>query len=171
MFQQMKLNLDSKESQYMKRLIQGGSWPSFSKATAKWIEMVGPNKPWDHKSEKDGIPKLPTKLALKGTNYFFRFPDDFNYEYFYDIWSNIHYGYVGSAIGFTSQYLHTGASVVDIFSLGGVDLPDVEAVQIGIDLWNKKGQFLTENDLRDIVLKRREKLQRQPISAKGTLIP
>jgi len=38
------------------------------------------------------------------------------HEYFYDIWSNIHYGYVGTACGFTESELLDGAGLEQIGS-------------------------------------------------------
>lgn len=56
-------------------------------AMAIWTERVGQNRPWDHK------PIIHAKFGG------YRHKQG-KYDYFYDIWSNIHYGYVGRAGGF-----------------------------------------------------------------------
>ncbi|MGV8920088.1 MAG: polymorphic toxin type 44 domain-containing protein [Pseudomonas sp.] len=72
-------------------------------AMALWAERVGQNRPWDHK------PKIRTTIG--GVWHKFG-----KYEYFYDIWSNIHYGYVGVACGFSESLLLDGAGVEQIAS-------------------------------------------------------
>lgn len=44
------------------------------------------------------------------------------YEYFYDIWSNIHYGYVGRYIGFSEDSLLDGAGLAQY----GSDLAELK---------------------------------------------
>ncbi|RMR13316.1 polymorphic toxin type 44 domain-containing protein [Pseudomonas syringae group genomosp. 3] len=75
-----------------------------AKAFAIWAERVGQNRPWDHK------PILAAKYD--GVVYH----KQGNYEYFYDIWSNIHYGYVGRAGGLSESVLADGAGVEQIAS-------------------------------------------------------
>ncbi|MEB0224634.1 polymorphic toxin type 44 domain-containing protein [Pseudomonas sp. 10S4] len=72
-------------------------------AMAIWTERVGQKRDWDHK------PKI-----------YARFGDYYQkqgkYDYFYDIWSNIHYGYVGRAGGLSESVLADGAGVEQIAS-------------------------------------------------------
>ncbi|MBX8516120.1 PAAR domain-containing protein [Pseudomonas cichorii] len=72
-------------------------------AMALWTERVGQNRPWDHK------PKIHTKFGG------YRHKQG-KYDYFYDIWSNIHYGYVGMAGGLTEGLLLDGAGLEQIVS-------------------------------------------------------
>jgi hypothetical protein len=74
------------------------------KAFAIWTERVGQDRPWDHK------PKL---IKLFGANPWHK---QGAYDYFYDIWSNIHYGYVGVAGGLSDSVLLDGAGVEQIGS-------------------------------------------------------
>lgn len=69
-----------------------------------WKDMVGYRRPWDHK------PILARRLAEMGApnTTWHRYGHE---DYFYDIWSNIHYGYVGVACGFSLDELLGGASV------------------------------------------------------------
>lgn len=74
-----------------------------AEAFVLWAERVGQNRPWDHK------PKL--RKIFPGVRH-----KQGNYDYFYDIWSNIHYGYVGSIGGLSESVLLDGAGVEQIAS-------------------------------------------------------
>lgn len=66
-----------------------------AEALVLWTERVGQNRPWDHKPIiRETIGGIRHKQG--------------DYEYFYDIWSNIHYGYVGMAAGFSETLLLDG---------------------------------------------------------------
>jgi hypothetical protein len=73
-------------------------------AFALWTERVGQDRPWDHK------PKIRDRF---GGN--FRHKQG-GYDFYYDIWSNIHYGYVGLAGGFSESALLDGAGGEQIAS-------------------------------------------------------
>lgn len=126
----------------------GGGDPGTDIATALtlWWMEVHSGGPWDHK------PKLAQMLDLGEANdYYFPIRGDDQHEYFYDIWSNIHYGYVGSAAGFTSGTLQGGAALGDWFT-GVNDKGDEISVQIGIDLWNQYSTNLTAAQLQQAIL-------------------
>ncbi|POA75815.1 polymorphic toxin type 44 domain-containing protein [Pseudomonas sp. GW531-T4] len=74
-----------------------------AKAFAIWTERVGQDRPWDHK------PKI--RAAFGGL-----WHKQGKYDYFYDIWSNIHYGYVGRVAGFSESVLADGAGAEQIVS-------------------------------------------------------
>lgn len=117
-----------------------------------WAERVAPNRPWDHK------PIIRHKLQGTG-NFNHGWQKYGQDDYFYDIWSNIHYGYVGIAIGFSASELIGGAGLAQAFSDGAGDLshlrwptmqnhpqngswpssaddvPDHISIQLGIDLY------------------------------------
>lgn len=73
-------------------------------AMAIWTKQVGQNMEWDHK------PKL--RAMYNGA---VRHKQG-KYDYFYDIWSNIHYGYVGIAGGLSESVLLDGAGAEQIVS-------------------------------------------------------
>jgi hypothetical protein len=75
-----------------------------AEAFALWTERVGQNRPWDHK------PKIKAEFGGDVRH------KQGGYDYFYDIWSNIHYGYVGMAAGFSEQMLLDGAGAEQIIS-------------------------------------------------------
>lgn len=74
-----------------------------AKALAIWTERVGQNRPWDH--------KLIIRKTIGGT-----WHKQGKYDYFYDIWSNVHYGYVGMAGGISESVLLDGAGAEQIMS-------------------------------------------------------
>ncbi|MBC7251751.1 MAG: hypothetical protein H5T62_15925 [Anaerolineae bacterium] len=123
-------------------------------AEVVWGAMVAPGMPWDHK------PKLEGKLGLAqgDGDYFFPIEGDPEHEYYYDIWSNIHFGYVGAAAGFDAETLQAGAAVPGI--AGANDAYDMLSIQIGIDLWNKYGLKLTPEQLHDAILAHRDEYLR-----------
>ena len=113
-----------------------------SLAYARWGMQVRQNGPWDHKPHigKFFPARHPYHHLYHGRTYY------------YDIWSNIHYGYVGRACGFTRGELLDGAGLEQIASnlLRGAsptaepgvvglrrfdDASDRHAIQIGTDLY------------------------------------
>ena len=74
-----------------------------AKALAVWTERVAQGRPWDHKPI---IRKTIGGIWHKQGKY----------DYFYDIWSNVHYGYVGMAGGLSETVLLDGAGIEQIGS-------------------------------------------------------
>lgn len=130
-----------------------------------WTERVGQKRPWDHKT---------ILLKMFGSYPWYKQGE---YEYFYDIWSNIHYGYVGIASGFSESALLDGAGVEQIGSdtwrfitdpgrfdgpqkTAGVDgmrawddAPDRISIAIGVNLFKEYPQGgLTAKIIMDKVL-------------------
>lgn len=111
-----------------------------------WVQKVAPERDWDHKTS--------IKRKLKKT-----FNDGWQkyglYDYFYDIWSNIHYGYVGIGTGFSESELINGAALAQIaddayhfkkiqnhsqnraWLARGDDAQDQISIKLGIDLYSK----------------------------------
>ena len=62
---------------------------------------------------------------------------------FYDVWANIHYGYVGRAIGMSEWELFWGQRAAAVV-LGGVnDAADDLSVKLGMWLWRDFGGHIT----------------------------
>ncbi|WP_243244451.1 polymorphic toxin type 44 domain-containing protein [Pseudomonas maioricensis] len=119
-----------------------------ARAFALWTERVGQNRPWDHK------PMIKSKFDGA-------WQKQGDHDYFHDIWSNIHYGYIGIASGFSESVLFDGAGAEQIVSdtirriqdkekypgpskTPGVeglrawdDAPDRESIQIGVNLYRR----------------------------------
>ena len=72
-------------------------------AMALWAERVGQDRPWDHKKS--------IRQQFSGV-----WHKQGEVDYFYDIWSNIHYGYVGRAGGLSESALLDGAGLEQIAS-------------------------------------------------------
>lgn len=72
-------------------------------AMALWTERVGQNRPWDH--------KVTIGQQFGGT-----WQKQGQLDYFYDIWSNIHYGYIGRVGGLSETVLLDGAGLEQIAS-------------------------------------------------------
>lgn len=142
------------------------SGSSYSIALWRWAGLVGYDGRWDHKGFiKSRYGKWSHDQVTK-------------YEFFLDIWSNIHYGYIGLSIGFSEGVLKSGAgaaqlkndgyepaetfgaqcksSAFEMACLPALDHPhDQAAIQIGCDLWKTRGVNLTDRDVLDIVRSRR----------------
>lgn len=109
-----------------------------------WAERVAPGRPWDHKR------LLRTKFPGQPHPHWHKYGD---FDYFYDIWSNIHYGYGGVALGFGADELINGAGLaqaMDDFVNGrplknhpqngtwpasSDDVPDQISIRLGTDLY------------------------------------
>lgn len=119
---------------------------AFGGAVLKWIEMVDTNKPWDHKLK---IKKQfhycavhrPLKSGTPSESYYHKY----NYhDYYLDVWSNIHYGFVGRYCGFSEDTLLTGSDIQQLITnikhfnfKGGDDPADKITMQLGMDLYSK----------------------------------
>ena len=79
------------------------AWAKKLEAMAIWTKQVGQNMEWDHK------PKL--RELFPGVRH-----KQGRYLYYYDIWSNIHYGYVGIIGGLSESLLLDGAGAEQIAS-------------------------------------------------------
>lgn len=72
--------------------------------------------------------------------------------YIYEIWSNIHYGYVGHAIGFAKDELLWGASQAQQLEHGQEDDDhDVAAIKAGFKMYETKNKAVGFADLVDVV--------------------
>ncbi|MEG3844627.1 polymorphic toxin type 44 domain-containing protein [Microcoleus sp. herbarium14] len=156
MYEEMKNNASS---DYVKNIKRRNDEVSNISDTAipygLWLAKVDKNQEWDHK------PKLESLLDLKRTNYGYLVWGNSDREFYYDIWSNIHYGYVGKAAGFSDGALQFFASLNDLWETKSLNGPDSKAVQLGIELWNETGgnpNNLTPEKLRQKVISKASEL-------------
>lgn len=105
---------------------------------------------WDHK------PRLEAELGLNGDpddpaddDYYYAIRGNTTDELYYDVWSNIHYGYVGMSAGFSADLIRLGHQLE---SAGSFDEADVLSVEIGIELWQTYGTNLTAEHLHQPIL-------------------
>lgn len=100
-------------------------------ALMAWGLKVRQNGDWDHKPRiarrfNDRNPGGLQHWHLHGCTL-----------YFYDVWSNLHYGYVGRAAGFTESVLLDGAGVEQIGSdLVRLKIPERSPVIAGMRAWD-----------------------------------
>jgi len=142
------------------------------KAYTKWEGLVAAGRPWDHKKAIQ---------RLQGDKHW-SCDKDKHFLFFYDLWSNIHYGFIGKAAGFTEWELTAGAGVAQlkdnnrscgawtsqylqnrISELGDADFlaafddaSDNEAIKIGFRLYDRYGgtpSFLTAQAILDEIYK------------------
>ncbi len=139
--------------------------PNTITAMTLWTEKVFKNRPWDHKKYIHRIPKLQavavhrklwtlteireqrikisngteTKAPTNSESYWHKYK---THDYYYDIWSNIHYGYVGLAAGFDEKLLLGGAALaqfIDNFTTEGDAPDDINSIKLGFKLYKKYG--------------------------------
>jgi hypothetical protein len=130
-------------------------------ALLTWAWLVRQDGPWDHKPyiRSTFHPRHPVEQVWHIHH---------GYLYFYDIWSNIHYGYVGAAAGFTTSELLDGAgleqigsdllrsrlprSSVGVEGLRRFDDPsDRTAIAIGIKLFQTSPRGVTREEVLQAV--------------------
>lgn len=130
-------------------------------ALAQWAFMVRTDGDWDHKWKIEADKNLNSCTQNQENNYvgytIFRISDRGNedkshyhkyknYDYYYDVWSNIHYGYVGLSVGFSEEILLTGSAVQQRMQDGdgntrGGDTPDdITCMKIGFELFKQFGE-------------------------------
>jgi Bacterial toxin 44 len=83
---------------------------------------------WDHKPRIRPVWGAYNRLGNKG------------FVYFYDIWSNMHYGFIGAKGGFSLKTIIEGAGKaqsIDNHTASGDDPVDVEAIKEGYNLGSK----------------------------------
>lgn len=129
------------------RACQQGTTSSKFLAYGAWAWLVRENGDWDHKKDIRETFTPADPLAKEQHYHHYN-----GFLYFYDIWSNIHYGYVGMACGFTESELLDGAGLEQIGSdirharkprpspgVGGLrkwdNASDRESIAIGIRLY------------------------------------
>jgi len=137
-------------------------------AAIMWKAIVGNRKPWDH---KPFIFKTYGRWTIDRQS---------RTQYNFDIWSNIHYGFVGRSVGFSAWMLKAGAGYAqykagtspkgywerrfktmgDADFLAAFDDPkDQAAIDIGIKLWEKHKLDLTANKILSAIRARKNELQ------------
>jgi len=144
-------------------------------AYAFWTWMVRQGGPWD----------LKPKIAKEYEAHYFRLSD--GYVYYYDVWGNVMYGYLGVALGFSEEELFHGAGAEQIGSDIGYTIlfldpsrlprpriagaeglaafdhpPDAAGISIGVQLWKTYGPAFTPEILEQAIISQGERLERRP---------
>ena len=101
-------------------------------ALSIWAVKVRQDGPWDHKPiiARDFHPAVPG-----GEQQWHLYTDGM--VYYYEVWSNVHYGYVGKASGFSNSVLLDGAGLEQIgSSLGRFTRPQRDSTTSGMRAWD-----------------------------------
>lgn len=118
-----------------------------------WGVKVGPGQDWDHK------PKIQDRYDLTTEDdFYFKEPGQKRAVY-YDIYSNVHYGYVGRAAGIDRDTLIAGASLGEGAITGGDDAGDQITMRIGMDLYDRYGDDMTREQLNRGIAKAMDEMQ------------
>ncbi|WP_329494156.1 polymorphic toxin type 44 domain-containing protein [Kitasatospora herbaricolor] len=156
-FAEMKTNSASPKVAEIRGLVKGSEGPlavispvagvgSRGTGLALWYEQVKTGGPWDHK------PQLEKKFDLQSNNdFYFKVPGR-EVSVSDDIYSNIHYGYVGRAAGISRPELMQGANG-GIASTGTNDPGDDMSMKVGMDLYEKYGDRMTKEQMDAAILK------------------
>ncbi|RSN26678.1 hypothetical protein DMC63_02275 [Streptomyces sp. WAC 05977] len=122
-----------------------------AEAFKAWYDLVNTGAQWDHKGR---ILDMTT-----GDNTFTPLPG-LQGQIRYDVWSNIHYGYVGTLGGIDEWTLHAGANAADWKDSHPTDPADQASVQLGIDLAHEYGPgALTPEAVTKAILDRRDRFE------------
>jgi hypothetical protein len=108
-----------------------------ARALERFVNNERPGGKWDFKTKLSDVFDAISGTTLKN-----------------DIWGNIHYGYVGSAMGFPTSVLKAAGNVPK-----RDDPRDQAAIEIGAKLWRAHGLKMTKEDLLDNVRANAHKLK------------
>lgn len=129
--------------------------PSFTTALSLFCKQVNTDQPWDHKPKirkkfKQVAVKRPLPSGKPSETWYHKYKD---YDYYLDVWSNIHYGYVGRSIGFTEKELLQGSDLQQRikenkktlwekrrFTSRGDSIDDITTMKMGFKLFNNFGK-------------------------------
>lgn len=132
--------------------------PDLLAAMGIWYQTVKTGSIWDHKPkirDRFSTVAVARPLPRKGRpsrSYYHKFK---RHDYFYDVWSNIHYGYVGLSVGFSESLLLKGSTWEQNMTPGAAGddtLDDVTSMKIGFELFHQHGKYaesLTFNNILD----------------------
>ncbi len=145
-YDEMMTNLTSKDVANMSELNEGRHWYELASqnpdarhiaAKVEFMNLVQTGGDWDHKWQ------LQEKFGLEtGEDFYFKDPSQ-DRAVSYDIYSNIHYGYVGRASGFDTPTLISFANLGDGVT-GTNDSGDDISMNIGAALYDKYGSNMTQ---------------------------
>jgi hypothetical protein len=153
-YDEMMRNKDSETVRAIQALLREPKWYEFGRnygndinaALAMWASKVAPHQDWDHK------PLLAQRYGLqKSDDFYFQQPGT-DRQVYYDIYTNIHYGYVGRAAGIDRDTLMKGGSLGEAVLTGVNDDGDEITQTAGMDLYDKYGASLTEEQFHREVI-------------------
>ncbi|PLR40811.1 hypothetical protein CYR55_05910 [Chimaeribacter californicus] len=125
-------------------------------AMTLWYQTVKTGAIWDHKQTirhkfKSVAVVRPLDSGQISETYYHKYK---NHDYYIDVWSNIHYGYVGLSVGFTESLLLAGSSLEQNMTpgaMGNDTVDDITSMKIGFSLYKTKGRFAEELTFQNII--------------------
>lgn len=120
--------------------------PDLLSAMAFWYQTVKTGSTWDHKPIIRKRFKLfavarPLKSKQMSESYYHKYKE---YDFYLDVWSNIHYGYVGLSVGFSEDLLLKGSAWEQNMTPGAMGddtLDDITSMKIGFELYHYFGKY------------------------------
>ncbi|MEU8241002.1 GDSL-type esterase/lipase family protein [Actinoplanes missouriensis] len=110
--------------------LPGGNAACVAAGLNQWRQLVSTGKVWDHKP-------IIAEYWNDRDKYFADILPGTQLKLYYDVWSNIHYGYVGSAAGISRDALILGSHIDP--DAGETDPGDDLSIDIGVDLFQAYG--------------------------------
>lgn len=176
MYRELTNNIHSKDANHIRELLTPPSnilgqifndpVSNAALALVTWYSKVKSGAVWDHK------PEIIRRCNLVSGDMHFPIFGDTTHEWFFDIWSNLHYGYVGTSVGFDEFTLISGANAGEFFGAGGNDPMDDAITRIGIRMWKDYGENIDEHQIAREIVRRKNWLldvqeSREYINARG----
>jgi hypothetical protein len=164
--QEIKINTKStfaNELRLLNKIEKGGVFTSVENSARKleaqrrFYFKIKSNAPWDHKPlirEKFKHIAVIRPLASKQLcrTCYHKY---LNSDYFHDVWSNIHYGYVGRSCGFDENTLLSASGKAQIMDSGGSNnddpIDDKICMKIGMNFYNKFGIYADKLTYQEIL--------------------
>jgi hypothetical protein len=115
-------------------------------ALAMWAAKVAPGQDWDYK------PVLQDRYGLKTVDDFYFQQPGTDRQVLWDIYGNLNYGYVGRAAGIDRDTLIKGGSLGETILTGTDDAGDQITMKAGMDLYDKYGAGLSEEQFHQEVI-------------------
>ncbi|WP_430221573.1 polymorphic toxin type 44 domain-containing protein [Pantoea allii] len=130
--------------------------PDLLAAMAVWYQTVKTGSTWDHKpiirnKFKSFAVTRPLESKQMSESYYHKYEE---YDFYLDVWSNIHYGYVGLSVGFSEDLLLKGSTWEQNMTPGAMGddtLDDVTSMKIGFELYHRFGKFAEKLNFQNIL--------------------
>ncbi|MBS9535112.1 hypothetical protein KIH27_16105 [Mycobacterium sp. M1] len=137
-YNEMMKNQNSPWFTAIKEAMNNGPLHPLDKVDAlhAFFNLTRSNGPWDHK------PQIQNLVGIHGGDgLFFQQPGS-DRQVFYDMYSNIHYGFIGRAAGIPPSLLETAPNIQTPFT-GVNDAADDIYVKAGISMFDRYGPNMT----------------------------
>jgi Bacterial toxin 44 len=156
LYDELMKNKDSDTVRAIQNLLREPKWweialgrdygSDVTAALAMWAAKVAPGQDWDYK------PVLTQRYGLKTADDFYFQQPGTDRQVLWDIYGNLNYGYVGRAAGIDRDTLIKGGSLGETILTGTDDAGDQITMKAGMDLYDKYGAGLSEEQFHQEVI-------------------